>query len=312
MRRVMWMIPVLLLALVMQPVAQAAPRSVSSLPSAIAQSYDGRDLALGRVLARTGAYTKYAATYRGSGLKLTGVMVLPNGDGPFPVIVLAHGYIDPRIYTTGRGFLREQDALARSGYAAFHVDYRNHAGSDRDRNNDINFRLGYSADVINAGLAVRNSKIKKLDGSRIGVMGRSMGGTVALNAMIIEPDLFGAGVLYSSVSADVVDNFNTWQRRNASLREAIFSRHGRPKDRPETWAAASAINYVSRVAEPVLIFHGERDSTCPIAWSRATHRALLRAGVDATLITYPGEGHTFAARWRDSIRESIRFFNRNL
>jgi dipeptidyl aminopeptidase/acylaminoacyl peptidase len=312
MRRFVLTIPLLLLALVMHPVAQAAPRSVSSLPSAIAQSYDGRDLTLGRILAQTNAYTKYATTYRGSGLKLTGVMVVPKGKGPFPVIVLAHGYIDPRVYTTGRGFLREQDALARSGYAAFHVDYRNHAGSDKDPNNDVNFRLGYSADVINAGLAVRNSDIPQLDGSRIGVMGRSMGGTVALNAMIIEPDLFGAGVLYASVSSNVVDNFNTWQRRNATLRDAIFARHGRPKDSPETWAAASAINYVSRVAEPVLIFHGGRDTTCPIAWSRATHRALLRAGVDATLVEYPGEGHAFAARWRDSIRESVRFFNRNL
>lgn len=308
----MVLVPVLLIALLMQPAVQAAPRSVSSLPAAIAMTYDGRDLKLGRVLNQTSAYTKYAATYRGSGLKLTGVMVLPEGKGPFPVIVLAHGYIDPRVYTTGRGFLREQDALARSGYAAFHVDYRNHAGSDKDPNNDINFRLGYSADVINAGLAVRSSKIPELDGSRIGVMGRSMGGTVALNAMIIEPDLFGAGVLYASVSSTTVDNFNTWQRRNAQLRDAIFARHGRPKDRPDVWAAASAINYVSRVAEPVLIFHGQRDSTCPIAWSRATHRALLKAGVDSTFVAYPGEGHAFSARWRDSIRESIRFFNRNL
>lgn len=275
-------------------------------------TYDGRDLKLGRVLNQTSAYTKYAATYRGSGLKLTGVMVLPKGKGPFPVIVLAHGYIDPRVYTTGRGFLREQDALARSGYAAFHVDYRNHAGSDKDPNNDVNFRLGYSADVINAGLAVRNSNIAQLDGRRIGVMGRSMGGTVALNAMIIEPDLFGAGVLYASVSSVVLDNFNTWQRRNTQLRDAIFARHGRPKDRPDVWAAASPINYVSRVTEPVLIFHGQRDSTCPIAWSRTTHRALLKAGVDSTFVQYPGEGHAFAARWSESIRESVRFFNRNL
>ena len=306
------MTPVLLLALVMQPIAQAAPRAVSSLPAAIAMAYDGRDLKLGRIVTQTSAYTKYAATYRGSGLKLTGVMVLPKGDGPFPVIVLAHGYIDPRVYTTGRGFLREQDALARGGYAAFHVDYRNHAGSDKDPNNDVNFRLGYSADVINAALAVRSSKNKRLDGSRIGVMGRSMGGTVALNSMIIEPGLFGAGVLYSSVSSNAVDNFNTWQRRNAQLRDAIFARHGAPKDRPEVWAAASAVNYVSRITEPVLIFHGQRDGTCPVAWSQSTHRALLKAGVDSTFVQYPKEGHAFAARWRDSIRESIRFFNRNL
>jgi dipeptidyl aminopeptidase/acylaminoacyl peptidase len=294
------------------PGVQAAPEQVTSIPAAINATYDGRNLKLGRTLARTSQYTKFAATYRGSGLKLSGVMVIPNGKGPFPVIVLAHGYIDPRVYTTGRGFLREQDYLARNGFAAFHVDYRNHAGSDSDPKNDVNFRLGYAADVINAARAVRASKIPQLDGSKIGLMGRSMGGAVALNALVIEPGLFDAAVLYSSVSSNTADNFNTWQRRNPQLRDAIYRAHGRPNANPAAWAAASPVNYVRRVTEPVLIFHGERDDTCPVGWSRTTERALRGAGVDVTLITYRGEGHAFAAKWAASIRESVRFFRRHL
>ena len=37
------------------------------------------------------------------------------GAGPFPAVVLNHGYIEPSIYVTGQGMAREQDWLARAG-----------------------------------------------------------------------------------------------------------------------------------------------------------------------------------------------------
>ncbi len=40
---------------------------------------------------------------------------MPLGKGPFPALVLAHGYIDPDIYVNGQGLMREQDYLARAG-----------------------------------------------------------------------------------------------------------------------------------------------------------------------------------------------------
>ena len=61
-----------------------------------------------------------------------GVLNIPTGAGPFPAVVLAHGYIDPAIYVSGQGMTRERGYLASQGFVAFHVDYRNHAGSDDD------------------------------------------------------------------------------------------------------------------------------------------------------------------------------------
>lgn len=283
-----------------------------SLPAAAAQAYDGQDLRIGRVLGRTSAYARHAVTYRGSGLTISGVLTIPRGTGPFPVVVLAHGYIDPDVYTTGRGFLREQDHLARQGFAVLHVDYRNHAASDDDPDNDVNIRLGYAADVVNAGLAVRASGDPRLDGDRLGLLGRSMGGAVALSALVIEPGLFDAAVLYSSVSSSAADNFNRWQRSDDALRREVFRRHGSPERNPAFWAGVSPATYAARITEPVLMFHGESDDTCPIRWSRTTLTALRAAGVDARLVTYPGEGHAFFGAWSDSIRRSTAFLARNL
>ena len=68
------------------------PISVQAL---INKKYDGRDLKVRRLLADYGAYKRYIITYRGDGLTISGVMNVPDGKGPFPVLVLNHGYIDP-------------------------------------------------------------------------------------------------------------------------------------------------------------------------------------------------------------------------
>lgn len=81
----------------------------------IEKKYDGRDLRLGRLLGDFGAYQRYLITYRGDGQQISGVMNVPDGKGPFPVLVLNHGYIDRQTYVPGQGMRREHDYLARQG-----------------------------------------------------------------------------------------------------------------------------------------------------------------------------------------------------
>jgi hypothetical protein len=57
----------------------------------INKKYDGRNLKLGRLLADYGPYKRYLITYQGDGLKISDVMNVPDGKGPFPVLVLNHG-----------------------------------------------------------------------------------------------------------------------------------------------------------------------------------------------------------------------------
>ena len=121
------------------------------------KKYDGRALRLGRVLASNESYVRRFVTYRSGDLRISGHPQRAPRQGPFPVLVLGHGYIDPAIYVNGQGLLREQDYLARRGYVVLHTDYRNHAASDDDPRAEVSLRLGYTEDVINAVLAVRRS-----------------------------------------------------------------------------------------------------------------------------------------------------------
>ena len=93
-----------------------------------------------------------------------------------------------------------------------HVDYRNHAGSDRDPRADLRLRLGYTVDVVNAVKAVRRSGLRRLDTEQVGLLGRSMGGGVVYNVLTVAPGLVDAAVVYAPVSSRAGDNFNRWIR----------------------------------------------------------------------------------------------------
>ena len=284
-----------------------------SLPALMRRDYDGRGLRLGRVLARTDAYTRYAASYRSEGLRISGIMNLPRGQGPFPVLVLLHGYIDPAFYVTGQGLMREQDYLAREGYAVLHIDYRNHAGSDPDPDAEQRLRLGYTVDTINAVLAVKRSGMPRLDGDRIGLLGRSMGGGVTYNALVTRPGLVQAAVVFAPVSSRTADNFNRWIRDDRSeLAAQITSRHGTPQGNPTFWRQVSPRPYFDRITEPLLIHHGTSDDSCPIRWTRSTQAALEAAGKDVRLFVYEGEEHAFGPQWPLSMRRTVRFLDRQL
>ena len=299
------------LALAAPPAAAATDES-ATIPAALARTYTGGDLRIVKNLGGTSAYTRHAIAYRAGDMRITGIMTKPRGKGPFPVVVLAHGYIDPDEYWSGQGFRREQDWLARNGYIALHVDYRNHAGSSKDPDNNRLMRLGYAEDVIGAGLAVRDSTLPYLDNENIAVLGRSMGGSVVYQALVLAPGLFDAGITYASTSTNVADNFNKWVRNDYPISRDILKAYGTPEANPGLWSRMSSRNYLDRITEPVLAIHGTKDEECPIAWARATHAALRKAGVDATLKEYPGERHYMLGGWADSIRTVNRFLERHL
>jgi dipeptidyl aminopeptidase/acylaminoacyl peptidase len=295
------------------PSPTRSPVDPVSIPGLIQRKHHGSDLRLGTVLGRTDAYTRFAVTYEANGLTISGIMTIPEGKGPFPALVLAHGYIDPDVYTTGQGMPREQDLLARHGYVVLHTDYRNHAGSDEDPDNDVNLRLGYTEDVIGAVQALRSSGRPELDGDRIGLLGRSMGGGVVYNTLVVAPGLVDAAVVFAPVSSRPADNFDHFQRREGDPVVAeIEAQHGSPEENPAFWREAAPLTYVDRVTEPLLIHHGTADDTCPLAWSRRTAAAFEAAGKNVELRTYRGEGHTFGPQWAASMEATMAFFERHL
>ena len=295
------------------------PRPVSVLGLA-GQRHSGDRMRLGAVRERTDAYTSYDVTYRsrsttGTGRQgeeswtISGVLNVPTGRGPFPAVVLAHGYIDPAFYVRGQGMTRERGYLAGRGFIALHVDYRNHAESDDDPDYQREMRLGYVADVINAVKALRASPDVPVDDDRMALFGRSMGGGVILKALVAEPGLVQAAAPWASVSSQETDNFRQFIQGDPA--DAAMLSHGTPAQNPQFWRENSSRPYFDRITEPVLMVHGRFDDTCPPPWAAATQRALVAAGVDSQLEWYD-DGHAFGPAFNAAMDRTIGFFDTQL
>jgi len=286
-----------------------------SLPAMMEKDYNGDSLELVRVVRQASAYTEHFITYTSGELTISGILNIPTGEVPeggFPVVFTNHGYIDPAIYTNGRGLHREQDYMARQGFAVLHSDYRNHASSDEDSDNDVMLRMGYVEDVINAVLAVQNSNIPELSKERFGMLGHSMGGGIAQSIMVVRPELVDAFVLYAPVSSDARDSFYRWTSQRSETAERIEELYGLPEESPDFWDDVSPRTFFDRVNSPVIIFHGTNDESCDISWSRETRDLLREAGADVELVEYPGEYHEFGPQHGDFMRRSSAFFEESL
>ncbi len=280
-----------------------------SIDALAATELVGTDFTIGDVLARTDAYTRYYISYTSNGLTISGIMNVPVGNGPFPLLILNHGYIDPAIYTNGRGLKREQDYLARRGYVVIHTDYRNHAFSDKDPDTEYNFRLGYAIDSMNAIIAVRAAGLEYIDTEKVGMLGHSMGGGVTLNTLVSHPELVDAAVLFAPVSADNRRNFDKWTRSRYETAERILESYGEPEHDPEFWDGISAYNYFDAITAPVLLHHGTDDESVPLAWSDELIEWFDQYNVKYDYYAYDNEPHEFINAWPLVMQRTVDFFD---
>lgn len=108
--------------------------------------------------------------FEGEGEMLAGRLVLPEGEGPFPLAVLVHGSED----YSAVDFYSQQRILPAHGIAAFVYDKRGTGGSTGEYTQDF--------DLLAADAAAALAEARRLGGSRIaeaGYLGGSQGGWVA-------------------------------------------------------------------------------------------------------------------------------------
>ena len=276
-------------------------------------------------------YTSYLIDYPSDGLTITGVMQIPVGEGPFPVIIMNHGFFPRSIYNSGDGTDRASPYLAQHGYITLAPDYRSWGGSDIGSSF---FYSGLVIDVINLINAVPS--LSKADPDRIGMWGHSMGGGVTMKVLAIDARV-KAAVLYSPVSADDLNIINRWGPGcfgdivQGELIVGCNSSDVIPEDLPrnlqeaylfaasdvDTLKKISPFYHLDDVTTPIQIHYGTEDgkflSGTPPQWSVKLTQGLRDAGKDVELLQYEGEGHSFIGQpWFNFMSRTLRFFDKYL
>lgn len=217
----------------------------------------------------------------------------PDGfSGKRPGVLLVHGggwMGGDKAYYAHMG-----EDLAAHGYVAFSINYR------------FAPKFHYPAQVDDVQRAVRfvraHSAEYNLDPKRLGALGDSAGGHLVCMLGTRETrdnsDKELAG--YSSKVSCVVDMFGpadfTVRTDGVSpsalmLLQTLF---GKSRDEaPDLYKDGSPITYVNRKSAAFLILHGTADKLVPISQSERMQAALKSAGVEATLVPMPNDGHGF-------------------
>lgn len=159
----------------------------------------------------------------GSGRALTLRLHTPVGAGPFPVVLDLHGgaWCNGHIDDCG---LRD-DTLAAAGIAAGALDFRDGADGYPTSNQDINYAVRW---------VKANCKDLTLDPNRVGLVGQSSGGHLAMLAAMRPNDARYTEIPLDGVDATVQAVVMVWPVINPLSRYRHAHRE-RASDNPPAW-----------------------------------------------------------------------------
>ena len=256
-------------------------------------------------------------------------MDVPQGEGPFPLIVSIHGgawFIGhPTITNPKYRKLDFHNKLLKAGFAVARISYRFSAEGQ------------FPMQLHDCKAAVRflrnHADIFGVDGNRFAAFGDSAGGHLAALVGVVQNNTAMVGAVGetegSSAVQAVVDwfgptNFLTmesdaraqnidWPSHDlADAPEALLV-GGPVQTRKAQALVASPLTYVSKNAPPFLIQHGTADRMVPFAQSQTLADRLQAAGCDVTLIAVEGADHCFwGVDEKGIVEDVITFLNRVL
>lgn len=258
------------------------PYSIDALRVRASHSQAGTIEVLDRMWTGDG-FVKYHVRWTSGGQPMTGTISIPNGDGPFPVVIVNHGHIPPERYWIGQDSGIFGDPLAAHGFISLAPNYVGYEGSGPGEpglaNNE---RIA----VTDMDLIASLGSLPKADATRVAVVGHSQGGGVSQILMVTDPRV-RAVVLYAPVSSDEAENARRLHDRNGTWP----SPNGDPGSNPTPYALMSPRNYFTPSVPPVLLIQGTLDHTIPAEHTQHTFDALQKAGVKSQLLWIPGGDH---------------------
>jgi dipeptidyl aminopeptidase/acylaminoacyl peptidase len=210
------------------------------------------------------------------------------GRPPYPALVLLHGF--------GRNAWTERhlaELAAASGYKVLVLALRGWLGSDGDSDQG----LRQPDDVVAAIDWLR--RLPSVDPGRIGLIGASMGGQIALLAAARRPAIRCVAALFPPTDLE------HWYVANPHMQPYLDDLTDATGLR-----IRSPIHHVRDIDVPVLLMHGDKDENVPLDQSLRMTETLRAAGKEAELLIVSGASHFFSVRETAIARQRLFAFLR--
>jgi len=200
--------------------------------------------------------------FENEGLNLVGMLHLPHGVGPFPAVVFCHGFTGQR-YEPGWIFVRVAREMAEAGIAVFRFDCR-YSGESDGAFQDMTI----SSEISDAMRALDVVKSRpEIDAGRLGLLGFSLGGTVASETAARRADIRSL-LLWAPVADPVAlfseDKYLIGDAETLDLGPLVIGR-GLVEDA----ANHHPVEATRRWGGPLKVIHGTEDAAVPISAGEA-------------------------------------------
>lgn len=218
------------------------------------------------------------------GKKMRAYVTVPQGEPPFPLIVMPHG--GPFVSETPV-YNEWAQMLANNGYMVVQPQYRGSFNYGLEFHK-ISFTSGGQGgykmqdDKDDAALYLVEKGLA--DPERMVMFGWSYGGYAALVAASREPQIYQC-VIAGAAVADMIQqvNYYRYSLRGAQKETQLSYREG----------SVNPINEVAKVNVPILLIHGDVDQRVPVTHSNRYRKELDKHGKTYKYVELEGADHFY-------------------
>lgn len=222
---------------------------------------------------------------------LRGMFHRPSGSGPFPVVMLLHGFTGYHI-EDHRLFVQTARALVEAGFVVLRFDFYGSGDSDGDFE-EFTVHTEVQDAVTALGWLGQQPGI---DAKRIAVLGLSLGGCVT--ALLAGQDPRVKAAVFWNAVAFSDTHFHDEIPAEGRFAGVVGGLRVGPDFLP-TFAALDIVGTLRRYSGPGLVIRGTADELVAHAEAEALHTALGERG---TLHLIEGADHTFKRPdWRQEL-----------
>ena len=249
--------------------------------------------------APTQAQTSTDVTVMSGDRAVPATVVVPEGEGPFPAVVMNHGHGGGR--QEGGGFERLANALAKAGIVTIRMDF---AGTGDSKAPWTDQSLSSMISDSNASLVYLLANYP-VDPERLGLLGYSMGGRIALTIAQTEGSPYKAvGLLAPSANPGkgllllLAGSEANYEKLYAEAKSDkgyadYTTQYGQQQQLSLAWfdelLASSPLDGIGAYTGPMLVVHGDKDVTI----LPAENEAVVAAYPKASIVLVPEADHGY-------------------
>jgi acetyl esterase/lipase len=213
-------------------------------------------------------------THREGDLVTGGILLMPEGKGPFPAVLISHGMGG----SAGSFGLQKAREMVGWGFVCIAPDYTHSAAAGGARGRTPNPDAGASAENIRRAKVCLDilRGLPEADPKRLFAYGHSMGGFVTIGLAADSPDALKAAAISGS---------------------GVARREGCP---------APSESAAEKIRTPFLMLHGADDTTVRPEQSQSLERVLDKNQVANDRVVFEGQGHPVDQTKRAEVFRLVR------